>query len=62
MGERMIHETRIAVELILRKLAEGASEPLQDYPHLPPAHIRAAIACAAWNYKGEMVCGTSGVI
>jgi len=38
--------TRITVELILRKLAEGEteSELLEDYPHLRPEDICAAIA------------------
>ena len=50
MGKPVIQETRITVELILRKLAEGASEGdlLEDYPHLAPEDIGAAIAfCAA---------------
>ena len=36
MGKPVIRGTRITVELILRKLAEGASgaELLEDYPHL----------------------------
>ena len=46
MGKPVIQGTRITVELILRKLAEGASEAelLEDYPHLTPEDIRAAIA------------------
>jgi uncharacterized protein (DUF433 family) len=46
MGKPVIQGTRITVELILRKLAEGASEGelLEDYPHLAPEDIRAAIA------------------
>lgn len=45
MGKPVIRGTRITVELILRKLAEGASEPelLQDYPHLTGEDIRAAV-------------------
>ena len=43
MGKPVIRGTRITVELILRKLAEGASEGelLQDYPHLTTEDIRA---------------------
>jgi uncharacterized protein (DUF433 family) len=42
MGKPVIRGTRITVELILRKLAEGASdgELLQDYPHLTTEDIR----------------------
>ena len=49
MGKPVIQGTRITVELILRKLAEGASddELREDYPHLTPEDIRAAIAYGA---------------
>jgi uncharacterized protein (DUF433 family) len=49
MGKPVIRGTRITVELILRKLAEGASEGelLQDYPHLTTEDIRAAVAYGA---------------
>jgi len=49
MGKPVIRGTRLTVELILRKLAEGASEGelLEDYPHLAPEDIRAAIAYGA---------------
>ncbi len=49
MGKPVIQGTRITVELILHKLAEGATEGelLEDYPHLAPEDIRAAIACGA---------------
>ena len=49
MGKPVIQGTRITVELILHKLAEGASEGelLEDYPHLAPEDIRAAIAYGA---------------
>ncbi len=42
----MVRGTRITVELILRKLAEGASENelLEDYPHITREDIRAAVA------------------
>jgi len=43
MGKPVIRGTRITVELILRKLAKGASEGtlLEDYPHLTTEDIRA---------------------
>ena len=46
MGKTVIRGTRITVELILRKLAEGASERdlLEDYTHLTTEDIRAAVA------------------
>jgi uncharacterized protein (DUF433 family) len=46
MGKPVIRGTRIPVELILRKLAEGASEGelLRDYSHLTTEDIRAAVA------------------
>ena len=49
MGKPVIRGTRITVELILRKLGEGATEGelLEDYHHLTPEDIRAAIAYGA---------------
>ena len=49
LGKPVIRGTRIKVELVLRKLAEGASEAevMDAYPHLTSADIRAAIAYAA---------------
>jgi uncharacterized protein (DUF433 family) len=49
MGKPVIRGTRIPVELILRKLGEGASEQdlLDAYPHLKSEHIRAAMLYAA---------------
>jgi uncharacterized protein (DUF433 family) len=46
LGKPIIRGTRITVELILRKLAEGQteSELLEDYPYLTSEDIRAAIA------------------
>ena len=49
MGKPVIRGTRIPVELILRKLSEGASEAdlLDAYPRLTPEDIRAALGYAA---------------
>jgi uncharacterized protein (DUF433 family) len=49
LGKPVIRGTRIKVELLLRKLAEGASEAelLDAYPHLSAEDIRAAISYAA---------------
>ena len=46
MGKPVIRGTRIKVELVLRKLAEGATEDdlLDAYPRLTRKDIRAAIA------------------
>ena len=45
MGKPVIRGTRITVELLLRKLAEGASEDelLEDYPHISREDILAAV-------------------
>ncbi len=57
MGKPVIKGTRITVELILRKLAEGESERelLEDYPHLSLEDIRAAIAYGAASVAHEEV-------
>ena len=49
LGKPVIRGTRIPVELILRKLGEGASEHdlLDAYPHLKSNDIRAAMLYAA---------------
>ena len=49
MGKPVIRGTRIPVELILRKLSEGASENdlLDAYPRLTSDDIKAAIGYAA---------------
>lgn len=49
LGKPVIRGTRIKVELLLRKLAEGASEAdlLDAYPNLSTDDIRAAINYAA---------------
>ena len=49
LGKPVVRGTRVTVELILRKLGEGASERqlLEAYPRLTPEDIRAAITYAA---------------
>lgn len=49
LGKPVIRGTRIPVELVLRKLGEGATEVdlLDAYPRLAPEDIRAALAYAA---------------
>lgn len=55
MGKPVIRGTRIPVELILRKLSEGASEEniLDAYPTLRKQDIRAAIGYAASSVAHE---------
>lgn len=49
LGKPVIKGTRIPVELILRKLSEGAIEEdlLDAYPHLSHEDIQAALTYAA---------------
>ena len=49
IGKPVIRGTRITVELILRKLSEGAtqSDLLDAYPRLTRADVQAAIRYAA---------------
>jgi uncharacterized protein (DUF433 family) len=49
MGKPVVRGTRIAVELILRKISEGTSERelLDAYPRLTTDDIKAAIRYAA---------------
>jgi len=49
MGKPVIRGTRVTVELILRKLGEGATESdlLDAYPQLKKEDIQAAIGYAA---------------
>jgi uncharacterized protein (DUF433 family) len=57
MGKPVIRGTRITVELILRKLAEGTSEGelLEDYPHLTTEDVRAAMAYGAASVAHEEI-------
>ena len=56
-GKPVVRGTRVPVELLLRKLAEGASyEDLLDaYPRLTADDIRAALAYAADSIAHETV-------
>ncbi len=49
LGKPILKGTRITVELILRKLSQGAtiSDLLQMYPHISPTQINAVFEYAA---------------
>lgn len=49
LGKPVIRNTRVPVELVLRKLAEGAtiSDLLDAYPRLTEEDVRACLAYAA---------------
>ena len=49
LGKPVIRNTRIPVELVLRKLAEGATvaDVLDAYPRATEADVRACLAYAA---------------
>ncbi len=55
LGKPVIRGTRITVELVLRKLSEGATEAdiIDMYPHLIPDDIRAAISYGADSVSHE---------
>lgn len=57
LGKPVIRGTRVPVELILRKLGEGAKESdlLDAYPRLTPADIQAALAYAANTLAHETI-------
>ncbi len=56
-GKPVIRGTRIPVELIIRKLAEGATEAdlLDAYPRVTREDIRAALAYAADSLAHETI-------
>ena len=56
-GKPVVRGTRIPVELLLRKLAEGATleDLLAAYPRLAAKDIRAALAYAADTIAHESV-------
>ena len=55
LGKPVIRGTRVTVELILRKLGEGATEAelLDAYPRLTTEDIRAAMTYAAESLARE---------
>jgi uncharacterized protein (DUF433 family) len=57
MGKPVIKGTRIKIEMILRKFAEGATEDdlLDGYPRLTREDIRAAITYAADTIAHEEI-------
>ncbi len=57
LGKPVIRGTRITVELILRKLSEGAGEKdlLRAYPKLTREDIQAAIRYAADTLAHEVM-------
>ena len=57
LGKPVIRGTRIPVELIVRKMAEGADEKalLQAYPSLKPQDVHAALRYAADSLAHEEV-------
>lgn len=57
LGKPVIRGTRIPVELLVRKLSEGATEAdlLDVYPRLTTADIKAALAFAADSLAHEMI-------
>ena len=54
-GKPVFRGTRIPVELVLRKMGEGATEAeiLEAYPRLTAELLRAAVLFAADVVKGE---------
>ena len=57
LGKPVIKETRIPVELLIRKLSEGATENdlLDGYPRLTKKDIQAALAYAASALAHETI-------
>ncbi len=62
MGKPVIRNTRIPVELLLRKLAGGAtvSDLLDAYPRLSEEDIRACLAYAADTIAHEDIYSLAG--
>ena len=57
IGKPVIRDTRIPVELLIRKLSEGATEDelLDAYPRLTIDDIKAALAYAADTLAHEII-------
>jgi uncharacterized protein (DUF433 family) len=62
IGKPVIKGTRVPVELILRKIAEGMTDQdiLAHHPHLTVADIRAAAAYAADQIAEDDIVLASG--
>jgi uncharacterized protein (DUF433 family) len=62
LGKPVVRGTRITVELILRKIAEGMDEQalLAAYPHLKREDIQAAVTYAADILAHEVVLEAAG--
>jgi uncharacterized protein (DUF433 family) len=60
-GKPVVRGTRITVDLLLRKLSEGATQAdlLDAYPHLTAEDIRAALAYAADAVSHEDIVSTA---
>jgi len=63
-GKPVVQGTRVTVELILRKLAEGMTEEqiLTHHPQLTVEDIRAAEAFAADHLASEEIVTASGEV
>jgi uncharacterized protein (DUF433 family) len=61
LGKPVIRGTRVPVELILRRISEGATEEdlLASYPHLTRDDISAAVALAADTIADEEIVETA---
>ena len=61
LGKPVIRGTRVPVELILRRISEGATEGdlLASYPHLTRDDVRAAVAFAADTIAYEEIVETA---
>ena len=59
LGKPIVRGTRLTVELLLRKLSEGATpaDLLLMYPQLEPADIQAALAYATAVLSSEEIIG-----
>lgn len=57
LGKPIIKGTRITVELLMRKLADGftVEDILEMYPHLTLDQVRAAFAYAADKIANEII-------
>jgi uncharacterized protein (DUF433 family) len=61
-GKPVIKDTRVTVELILKKLAEGAEveDLLESYPHLVQDDVRAVFDYAAKTHANEEIIEPTG--